>query len=436
MVPWIFIHNPFERCMADHQRIFDAWEDGGVGGIVVGRLRFTAPDGTTIPTFAADPEVYEAFEITPPPESPRDLDKEKQFCEMLDDAASRGWDIMIFDTRPDSGERPPEEDPYGAVKIAAGTQAIMKAYPQAQGIILDGPGEHHYELAFHHGGELFGMREHWRQRYPHLGVDVERIERAIAHLRGRFHQLTPSLVRYHASGGMLSGLTLFDVNEDVLYWLRVRRETALASVAAVREQTDRVSPKVKLGGIPRSAAFSSLTGQDYEQMARYLDYVFPKHYFWHRGFDGLYGTVARWVERILEWNPTLTEGDGFAVVKALFGLELPGIQSLMDMEMGFPEEFFSQVVYNETRRALDAVEDPDRVIAWVGTGRSPHAGDPMPARDLHGILTGSEQAGLQRFLFHSTMHLRIPEWRVISGMCGNLWRETPEGYVPEAMETP
>ena len=30
-------------------------------------------------------------------------------------------------------------------------------------------------------------------------------------------------------------------------------------------------------------------------MGRLFDYVFPKHYYWHRGFDGLYGTVARWV---------------------------------------------------------------------------------------------------------------------------------------------
>jgi hypothetical protein len=69
-------------------------------------------------------------------------------------------------------------------------------------------------------------------------------------------------------------------------------------------------------------------------MHRYFDYVFPKHYFWHRGFDGMYGTVARWVERIQEWNPALTEADCFGVVKAWFGIELPGITSLADMEEG------------------------------------------------------------------------------------------------------
>ena len=53
----------------------------------------------------------------------------------------------------------------------------------------------------------------------------------------------------------------------------------------------------------------------------------------------LYGTVARWVQRLLDWNPTLSEADGLAVVRALFGIELPGVHSLLDMEMGFPTSF-------------------------------------------------------------------------------------------------
>jgi hypothetical protein len=36
--------------------------------------------------------------------------------------------------------------------------------------------------------------------------------------------------------------------------------------------------------------------------------------------------------------------------------------------MGFPEEFFSEVVYTETRRTLDAVHDDNKVIAWVSDG--------------------------------------------------------------------
>ena len=95
-----------------------------------------------------------------------------------------------------------------------------------------------------------------------------------------------------------------------------------------------------------------------------------------------------------------------------------------------PDEFFSELVYRETRRALEAVGDDNKVIAWVSTGRSPHAGDPMPAHDLERILTASQKAGLKRFLFHPDPDLGVPEWSIISGMCGKKWQETPGGYWP------
>jgi hypothetical protein len=76
------------------------------------------------------------------------------------------------------------------------------------------------------------------------------------------------------------------------------------------------------------------------------------------------------------------------------------------------------------------VGDPDRVIAWVSTGRSPHAGDAMTAGDLHRILNASQDAGLRRFLFHPDPDLGAAEWRVISGLCGRRWEEGDAGYWP------
>ena len=435
MIPWIFIHSPLEHWMGDYKRIFDAWEDGGVRGIVFGYLRFMQSNGTTIPTFPPDPKVYADFAVSPPEEAPRDLEKEKLLHAMLDDAASRNWHIMIFSIPGGGGRRPLEEDPYGAVGFAASVQDTMNAFPQAHGVIIDGPGEKHYELAYHHGGELFEIREN-EQLLAHLGVDIDKLKRGIAHLRDRFHNLTPDLVRYHAHGGMLAALTLFDINEDALYWLRTRQQMALDYMRAIHAQFDKFNRKVELGGIPRTATFSSLTGQNYQQMAPLFDYIFPKHYFWHRGFDGMYGTIARWVRKFGEWNPTLTEEDCFAVVKSLFGIELPGIHSLIDMELGFPQEFFDKIVYSETKRALSAIGDVDKVIAWVSTGRSPHAGEAMTAKDLHGILTTSERAGLKRFLFHPDPDLSASEWSIISWLCGNLWRQSRDGYWPSDSARP
>jgi len=69
--------------------------------------------------------------------------------------------------------------------------------------------------------------------------------------------------------------------------------------------------------------------------------------------------------------------------------------------------------------------DDDKTIS--STGRSPHAGDSMSARDLDGILSASERAGIKRFLFHPDPDLGAAEWRVISQRCGTAWKEDSSG---------
>jgi hypothetical protein len=429
LIPWIFAGNPLERYMADYRRTFDAWSDGGVRGLAFGYMRFQQQNGS-LSTYQADPAIYKAFGVDPPRKSERDPEKEKQLQAMMDDAAGRGWEVLIFGIGQQGGSRPLKDDPFGVVGFAASVQDCMNAYPQAQGIIIDGPVEHGYEPFEFHNSYTFGIREDQKPRLVESGVDMARFERGMNHLRDRFHNLTPSLVRYHSPAGVLDGLSLFDIDEDTLYWLRQCKDYSIRYMAALKGQIDKLNRKVKLGGILRAPTFSMLTTQDYHLLHPYFDYVFPKHYFWNRGFDGMYGTVARWVQNIQEWNPGLTEEDCFAVVKAWFGIELPGIQTLQDMEMGFPDEFFNKVVFQETRRALEAVGDDNKVIAWVSTGRSPHGGDPMTGHDLYRILVASQNAGLKRFIFHPDPDPSVPEWNVISGLCGKRWKEEPGGYLP------
>ena len=234
---------------------------------------------------------------------------------------------------------------------------------------------------------------------------------------------------------MMGGLDLFDLNEDALYWFRSRQEVTMQTVAAYRKQIDAMEHKAKFATITRATTFSLLTTQDYTRIHPYFDYLFHKHYFWNRGFDGMYGTIARWVQTIGAWNPELSGEDCFSAVQCWLGLKLPGIKTLADMdEKGFPDEFFTEVVASETKRALEAVGDPNKVIAWVSTGRNPHAGDPVTAHDLYRVLMASQSAGLKRFVFHPDLNIGAAEWDVISGMCGKRWREDPSGYWP--LDTP
>ena len=347
MKAWIFLCNdsPLEHWLEGYKERFDAWEAGGVTGLAVGRMQFVGDDGSSVRAYAPDPTIFTAHGEQAPEAAPRDPEKEKLLHAMLDDAASRGWQILIF----------------SGAGSTAHMQDLMAAFPQTSGVISDGPGEHSYELAFHHGGETLEISESIDARLAHAGADIDRVHRGIRHMHARLHDLTPDRVRFFAGGGMLGGLQLLDINEDVLYWWRSRWQASRQEWQRMREQVDGVDGDILLGGIPRTPAFSGLTGQDYTGLTKYFDLIFPKHYYWHRGMDGLYGTVFRWVKRLMIWNPSLTENDCFRVVELLTGVHIPGVDTLVDLEKGHTQAFFDEMVYTETRRALEGIGDPSKI---------------------------------------------------------------------------
>jgi hypothetical protein len=442
MEPWIRIGQPLEGVLEDFERIFDAWELGGIRTMVFGRLLFRdEAGGFSIPAFSQNPEPYERRGLLPPNRKVEpDYGKEKLLHKMLENAKKRNWQLLVF--CPGQGTspvrpHPPDQDPYGASATAAVWEDVFESFPEADGGVMDGWTESAYELSYHHGNAVFAdLNDRVKEQAEVRGYDPTRLERGMHRLRDRFKSLSPAEVRYSGATGLLSGLNLFDLNEDSLYWLRWRREDGLKEGTAFRDELDKLPRSLLLGNGLRSAVFSGMTAVDFAAWDAILDFLLVKHYFWNRGFDGMYGTVSRWVRQISEWNPELTEPDCFTVAKTWLGIELPEVTSLADMEMGFPQAFFDVVVQEETRRAIAAVSEPGKVVPWVDTGRMPHGGDPMTAGDLHRILTASEAAGLKRFLFHNHGHLTAAEWRVISRLCGQEWDENPDGFWPPATPRP
>ena len=440
---WMRVGQPLEPVMEDHERILDAWQAGGVKTLVFGRLLFRDDEGNaTVPAFQSRSTPYEDRGMTVEASGAApDPAREQRLHAMLADAKRRGWQVYIF--CPGQGTTrarglPPESDPHGALLQAAVWEDVFDAFPEADGGIVDGWTESPYELVYHHGNAVFRALTESQSRTAEVrGYDATRLESGRQHLEDRFHNLTPAAVRYYGHHGLLSGLNLFEVNEDALYWLRWRRNDGLEQGRAFRTELDRLPRKLLLGNGLRSAVFSGMTAFDYLAWDEILDLLLVKHYFWHRGFDGLYGTVARWVTQIGEWNPELTEADCLTVVRAWLGIHLPEVECLADMDTGFPPAFYDEVVVEETSRALAAVSDPRKIVPWVDTGRMPHGGDPMTAGDLHRILTASEGAGLKRFLFHNHGHLTAAEWKVITRLCGTEWVEDPAGpYWPPSTPKP
>ncbi len=76
---WVFTcsDSPLEHWLEGYKQRFDAWEAGGVTGLVVGRMEFLHDDGSKVASWTPDPEIYLARGEEPPAPPPRYPDREK-----------------------------------------------------------------------------------------------------------------------------------------------------------------------------------------------------------------------------------------------------------------------------------------------------------------------------------------------------------------------
>jgi hypothetical protein len=446
---WMDIMRDLESVMADHARIFDAWAEGGVEGLVVGPLvfntarllpgcRYVEGDEPPVAAFDPDPAIYRRLGVEPP-ESPARPEPEKRALleGTLRAAKERGFSLTLMYT--EGGGGPGGEGHYlhderSLRARVARMVDTLEHFPMADGAVMDGP-EWGYEIAPHHMNHrsyiFHDLPPSLAPLCAEMGFDYAALVDAKDRLYKRLHSLTPRDVRLHRGGGFLGAFQLFGSDPDLLSWLRFRAESMTQYLRRVRALLDaEMSRPVHLSIGPRSAAFAPLTGMDLAALAEFMDLLHPKHYFWHRGFDGFVGTVYRYVETLCEWSPELSDADALSVVEMLFGIELPGVRNRLDCESALSPEFYQEVVAQETRRALAAVDDPLRIVPWLDAGRFPHDGDPMSARDLKLMLESARDAGLQRFLYHHQGNLTAGEWTVISDLCGTRWDPRKSDYQP------
>jgi hypothetical protein len=402
-----------------------------------------------IPAFEPDSHIYRSLDVEPPAR-PRESFPEKraQLDRLLDGAKRRGWVVLIFEPaafRGPGGDGNVMLDDLARRAYAARALDTLAAFPQVDGAIIDGP-EWPYELASDRAslGPYVRLRGQARDMFEplapagravaaRLGYDFDALVAAQRRLRERLQRLDDATVAAQATGGLLGGLAMLGYDAGVVDWLRFRMDVLTGFVERVKGHLAGLGPPRALGMGPRTATFAPLAGYDFARLGRRLDYFMPKHYFWQRGYDGMYGTWARSLRALMSWNPGLSERGAFRAVEALWGIGVPGVESLSAIGDGFPPAFFSHYVADQTRRAIAATGDARRVVPWVDVGRLPHDGDPIGAGDLRRILTAAADAGLERFLYHNHAHLGPSEWLVISELCGQPWpgaAEDGSGYRP------
>ena len=438
-----------EHLMNDHERILDGWVEGGVNGLVIGQPVFNASKlgigivnvpATKGPTeiFDPNPAVYKRFGVEAPP-APADKEPEKRALleKTLQAAKDRGLSVYFFQAH--TGAGPGGEghhlfDEKSRAALCARIVDRLEAFPMVDGAVMDGP-EWGYEMAPHHQDHrsffFNDLPESVRPGCKSLGYEYDDLVAAKDRLYELFHNLDSRRIRLHAGGGLVGAQQLLGGDPDLAAWLQFRVESLTNYFCGVKADIDAGAQRpIKVGCGPRSAAFAPLCGYDFARLAQCLDILLPKHYFWQRGFDGMVGTVFRYVETLCLWNPGLEDRDALEVVKALFGLELPEVKDRYDLEWALTPEFYQKIVGQETRRALAVVDDPTRIVPWVDTGRAPHDGDPMSAADLGRMLLAAQEAGLERFLYHHHGNLTQGEWVVMSRICGQQWQPRSSAYCP------
>ena len=446
---WMDVMRDLESVMDDHERILDGWAEGGVDGVVFGPLVFgtnrllqgaKAIESGQVVADAYDPNpaVYKRRGVEAPAAPEHKLPEKRALLEKTMVAAKdRGMEVYIMYA--DSGAGPGGDGYYMNDEKTIRSRVarmgdVLEHFPMADGAVMDGP-EWGYEIAPHH----MNYRSYFFNDLPEalapmaadLSYDYGAMVAGKDRLLELFHSFDPDRIRLHAKGGLVGTYQLFGSDPDVMAWLAFRVESLTGYFRQIREGlADGLDRKVKLGCGPRSAAFAPLCGYDFAQLAQFMDFLLPKHYFFHRGFDGFIGTVHRYCETLCEWNPKLEVADALSVVEALFGIVMPGVEDMVGFESALNPEFFEQVVTLETKRALAAVDDPNRIVPWLDTGRFPHDGDPMSARDLQMLLDTAEAAGLQRFNYHHQGNLSPGEWVVISNKCGTRWDPRTSAYEP------
>ena len=317
--------------MADHERLFDAWGAGGVDGIVIGPMAFE--DKTF--TFDPNPEVYRRFGVEPPPATTQDSLWWKRPDQ--DGRHARPTRRNCPETRAAGSHPPGRQRPWlagwlfcphygtgpgggGPIMVDEQTRLVntarlvdcMERYPMADGAVFDGP-EWGYEIApFHQNGRssIFNdLPQAVAEGAARLGYDYQRMVAAKDRLFARLHSLTerdvgiwcgsaarpaPHKVAVACSAPSACWATIPPSPSGSRFvWTRSPRRRPPGR-AGPRKHPAQLQDRRR----PRSAAWSSLCGYDYGRLGDVLDVMLCKHYFWHREFDGLYGTVARYVQTL------------------------------------------------------------------------------------------------------------------------------------------
>ena len=474
---WMRVRPPLEATILDADRTIDAWQSGGVKGILLGPLRFdtrlsdkatladlralgaiTSGDSHRVVAFAPNPTVYRRYGVVTP--TPPDPDLEDRFAALgkfLDLAKRKSMAIWLIDpgdgmVGPDpGGEGTPDDLDHRLLFDDAWRRAFLarmadtvERVPQADGVLLTRPS---WGWAAGMAGprDLLGpLPANAGPVAAELGLDVDRLGAALERLRTRLRKLTREAARLGANGGAFGTATMLGLDPGIVSLFAFRARALSRFALAVHDVTERISKargrELKFGVTPPAPSFAPLAGYDFPGLATICDLVVPRLGIHHRGHDGIYGIVSEWVAALNGWSSSLWEAESFEATAALTGISLPSTEpgakpgarmvSQKEFDRGYPEDFWREVVEAEARRSVAQADGyPWRTLPMIAGGRRPMGGEAIGVADFRRMLESIRDGGVRQVVHYDHARLTAGEWSVLSEFSGSAWR-SGSGYEP------
>jgi hypothetical protein len=383
---------------------------------------YTTPRrGRLVAPFHPTLELYEGLGVVPP-DMPAGLEaKSERLQRLVAGLSSRGFRVYTFGSSdgPEhwlEAQPPCINNPRYDGYIGARLQDYYLHFPTIVGCVTDGPG-YGYEITpgFRGGGQLFAPLctcVHCQEKARAMGMNLAAMQAAAERIKQALHGLSPAQVDLflESQQGILDALALLFEDPAAIDLLRFKTASVEDSIARIYRAIKAANPKLQYGICPRLPCFAAMQGCNFRRLSQVTDFIQSKHYLWMGGFDGFKGTLARYVQTLREWNPSLDDARLEALICRLLGVRLPDDYRVSDFERPAPKRFFDEVVYRESRKMLQRIGDADKISPFVGLE---HGGILLTAEELHYTLQAIADAGLRRFTYFILNSVSDEIWAVI-----------------------
>ena len=436
--PLMFVHPPYD--FLEDERTMDFLFEGGVRDIMLGywtivdesegESSYSYPriiaehfghktvTGRPVTPCRATPALYEGIGVEPPDLPKEAYEKAERFKRSIEKAHEKGINVYTFGTSDGSPKwnvQPTHS--LSAQYTGARLQDYYTNFPTIAGCILDGPG-YGYEIqpGFRGGGQAFAKLctcEECRSKAESMGLDIDQMNAKKEELSNLLHGLQKEQVALflQSQRGMFDAMDL--LLDDPIYFDILKFKTRLIDdfIETVYKKVKEADENLQFGICPRLPCFSTMQGCNFRRLSKITDLINSKHYLWMGGIDGFKGTIHRYTQTLMEWNPDLDEKLVMELIEKLFGFSMPPDYPLSDYEKPAPREFFFGVVYSESKKMLQRIGAKEKISPFIGLE---HGGVWLNAQELRYLLEAMEDAGLTRFTYYVLNTITPEIWDVIT----------------------